>query len=322
AATSAGREALEHLALDGVGSLDPDEALDLLDALLAADAARELGHASVAVMPETDPSAAATSELVARLREQSPASRRIAGLSELILTEVAAVLRQDIERVDPTRPLRELGLDSMMAVELVARLRQALAIEATSTLIWQHPTVERLTAHLAQRLELDVEPAATTSSGPVADAAELVLELSDDELALARAFLIGSLEAVVHGPPQALSTRVREEQDLARRKRIWTVAIRWFLLGGGALFILAMTMMIWRNQKRLEAQTSAALGLVAGAPGESVIDQLDEDTFADQSLAIMQARRQVLTRGVLTVALMTAALLLTLAMLESLVWEY
>ncbi|KIG18268.1 hypothetical protein DB30_01377 [Enhygromyxa salina] len=141
--------------------------------------------------------------------------------------------------------------------------------------------------------------------------------LSADTITLARAFLIGSLEAVVHGPPQSLNTRGREEQTLATFKRNWTVGIRWFLLGGGALFIVVMSTLVWRNQRQLEAQTSVALGLVAGGPSP-----LDEEMYEDQSRAILQARRQMLARGVLTVVFMVATLLLTVAMLESLVWEY
>ena len=50
--------------------------------------------------------------------------------------------------------------------------------------------------------------------------------------------------------------------------------------------------------------------------------ELDDEAFADQSLAIIHSRRQILARGVLTVGLMVTALVLTLAMLESLVWQY
>ncbi|PRQ04800.1 hypothetical protein [Enhygromyxa salina] len=139
--------------------------------------------------------------------------------------------------------------------------------------------------------------------------------LDADAITRARAFLIGSLEAVVHGPPQSLNTRSREEQTLATFKRNWTLGIRWFLLGGGGLFILVMSTLVWRNQRRLEAQTSVALGLVAGGPSP-----LDEETYEDQSRAILQARRQMLARGMLTVVFMIATLLLTVAMLESLVW--
>ncbi|PRP91856.1 hypothetical protein ENSA5_52380 [Enhygromyxa salina] len=141
--------------------------------------------------------------------------------------------------------------------------------------------------------------------------------LDEAEIGRARAFLIGSLEAVVHGPPQSLNTRAREDQTLATFKRDWTIGIRWFLLGGGGLFILVMSLLVWRNQRQLEARTTDALGLVSGNPSV-----LDDEAFADQSLAIMRSRRQILARGVFSIALMVAALILTVAMLESLVWEY
>jgi hypothetical protein len=130
-----------------------------------------------------------------------------------------------------------------------------------------------------------------------------------------RAFLLGSLEAVVHGPTQALNTRAREDEALAVFKQRWISMIRWFLLGGGGLFILVLGGMVWRNQRTLERQTSDALGLVAGAP-------TDDEMFADQSLAIVRARREVLGRGAFTIVLMIAALIMTIAMLESLVWKY
>lgn len=142
--------------------------------------------------------------------------------------------------------------------------------------------------------------------------------LSDEEIDRARAFLIGSLEAVVHGPPQSLNTRAREDAALAAFKRKWTLAIRWLLLGGGGLYILVMSWMVWRNQKALERRTSSVLGLVEGSRDADI----DDEAFVDQSLAIVGARRQVLVRGALTIGLMVAALLLTVAMLENLVWEY
>lgn len=148
--------------------------------------------------------------------------------------------------------------------------------------------------------------------------------LTEHELARARAFLIGTLEAVVHGPPQALSTRAREEAELASFKQRWTVGIRVFLLGGGGAFILVMIALVWRNQREVERRTSAALGLGLnqGKRGESILDDLDDEAFADQRMAILHARRQVLMRGGASVVIMILAIVLTLAMLEALVWEY
>lgn len=139
---------------------------------------------------------------------------------------------------------------------------------------------------------------------------------SDAEVERARAFLIGSLAAVVHGPPQALNTRAREDVDIATSKRSWTLAVRWFLLGGGGLFILVMATMVWRNQRKLERQTTEALGFV---PGSKIPD---DEMFADHTLALSRARREMIGRGILTIGIMTAALLMTVLLLESLVWEY
>ena len=139
-------------------------------------------------------------------------------------------------------------------------------------------------------------------------------KLQPTEVMRARSFLIGSLEPIVHGPPVALDTRLREEQTLATFKAAWVLGIRWFLLGGGGLFITLLGALVWRHQKQFEERSSQALGLV---PGESA---LDDETFTDQSLAIMRARQQILVRGVVTIALMVAMLIITIMMLEKLVW--
>ena len=133
--------------------------------------------------------------------------------------------------------------------------------------------------------------------------------LGPEEIDRARAFLIGSLEAVVHGPPQSLNTRAREDEVMGGFKSRWTIGIRWFLLGGGGLYILLMAMLVWRNQKAFEQRTSKALSL---AEGEGEGEELAE--------LLADSRRQMLGRGVLTIALMVAALLLSVAMLEALVW--
>lgn len=139
---------------------------------------------------------------------------------------------------------------------------------------------------------------------------------SEAEVERARAFLIGSLAAVVHGPPQALNTRAREDVDMATSKRNWTMAVRWLLLGGGGLFIFVMAVMVWRNQRLLERRTTEALGFVPGTK------MPNDEAFTEHSLALTRARREMIARGLLSIGIMTAALLMTVYLLESLVWEY
>ncbi|MFE7331074.1 SDR family NAD(P)-dependent oxidoreductase [Streptomyces sp. NPDC057565] len=89
-------------------------------------------------------------------------SRRTAGLSaaeradtlrEMVRTEVAAVLgHRSPESVDADRVFQDLGFDSLTAVELRNRLSTVTEIQLPATLVFDHPTVTALAAHLDQML--------------------------------------------------------------------------------------------------------------------------------------------------------------------------
>ncbi|MEZ0073287.1 type I polyketide synthase [Planotetraspora sp. GP83] len=91
----------------------------------------------------------------------SPA-RRFAGLGsaerreavlDLVRTEVAAVLRHsDLDAVGVGRAFRELGLDSLTAVDLRNRLRAATGLPLPATLIFDHPTPAAVTDHIVSAL--------------------------------------------------------------------------------------------------------------------------------------------------------------------------
>src|SRR6516165_2873536 len=87
--------------------------------------------------------------------------QRLAGLSaiererlllELVRITAATVLSASLDSVEPERPLRELGLDSLMAVELRNRLAAASGLRLPATLLFDHPTPRAL----AQRLQGDL----------------------------------------------------------------------------------------------------------------------------------------------------------------------
>ena len=99
--------------------------------------------------------------------------------------EVGAVLRLAAARVPVDRPLKELGLDSLMALELRHRLERRTGLRLTPSLAWNYPTVRGLADHLAGRLEipLDAEPATGVGNDDI-DVMALLAELeqlSDDD---------------------------------------------------------------------------------------------------------------------------------------------
>jgi acyl carrier protein len=67
--------------------------------------------------------------------------------------QVAAVLRLDVDRVPEDKPVRSLGLDSLMALELRNRLERHLHMKLSATLVWNYPTVGKIAEFLQKRME-------------------------------------------------------------------------------------------------------------------------------------------------------------------------
>src|SRR6185312_9546914 len=90
--------------------------------------------------------------LTARLATLTPAEGRQV-LADLVQAHIAAVVGAAArEPVDPERPLRELGFDSMTAVELRNRLAAASGLRLPATVVFDHPTVAELAEYLHARL--------------------------------------------------------------------------------------------------------------------------------------------------------------------------
>jgi acyl transferase domain-containing protein/NADPH:quinone reductase-like Zn-dependent oxidoreductase/short-subunit dehydrogenase/acyl carrier protein len=115
---------------------------------------------------------------------QGSLARRLAGVPEderegvvlqLVREQVAAVLgHASSEGIDPLRTFKELGFDSLTAVELRNRLNLATGLRLPATLVFDHPTVPATVSHLLSelggaRVEFTVPAAITaTADDPVA----------------------------------------------------------------------------------------------------------------------------------------------------------
>ncbi|MBN8467609.1 acyltransferase domain-containing protein [Corallococcus exiguus] len=77
-----------------------------------------------------------------------PERERATKLRSLVHAEVARILKFDAARLDPKGGFFQMGMDSVMAGQLRNRLEQQLGRKFAVTVIFENPTVERLSRHL------------------------------------------------------------------------------------------------------------------------------------------------------------------------------
>ncbi|MFD0417099.1 type I polyketide synthase [Streptomyces sp. NPDC127108] len=204
---AASAEAEEHLRRRGVALLAPDLAVGALAQALASDetcltvadvdwerfaptftAARPSaffgGLPALRPKPQratADPAgdSGPVSEWAARLTGlPEPERQRL--VLDLVRAEAAAALGYGgAEAVEPTRAFRELGFDSLTAVELRNRLTAATDIQLPATAVFDHPSPEVLARHLLAELSGGAT-AATTAPVPAAVPADV----ADDPIAI------------------------------------------------------------------------------------------------------------------------------------------
>ncbi len=87
----------------------------------------------------------------ALIEGKSPAEIQ-AIVTQLVTQEVAQILAVSPERIEPARSLHDLGLDSLMGVELALGLEKRFGIQVPAMMLNEGPTVERVTARIMERL--------------------------------------------------------------------------------------------------------------------------------------------------------------------------
>ncbi|MFF9587413.1 SDR family NAD(P)-dependent oxidoreductase [Streptomyces achromogenes] len=173
----------------GVAAMSTEEALSLFDAALtdtepAPVAARfdTVALRGRAAEGELPPVLRGLVRAPARRTEARPGAGeladRLAGLSEaeqdsllveLVRADVAAVLAHaSPDTVDPDRAFKDLGFDSLTAVELRNRLATRTGLRLPATLVFDHPTIAALASYLRDRALGAAVPA---GSAPVRDTA-------------------------------------------------------------------------------------------------------------------------------------------------------
>jgi acyl carrier protein len=194
----------QRLVAQGVGALAPAAALEALGelladdvtqaAVLAVDWATLLGGGEVppflaeltdAPAARVDDASVGRPDVRAEL-DATVAEDRRAVLDGFVHQQITRVLGLDPrEPLDPWQGLTDIGMDSLMAVELSNRLRAGLGLSLPSTLAFEYPTFRALTEHLADTLALDdgsLASASTTREQQRETTIEAIVNLSDEEV--------------------------------------------------------------------------------------------------------------------------------------------
>ncbi|OYP10584.1 beta-ketoacyl synthase [Streptomyces sp. FBKL.4005] len=222
---------IQRIERSGIGALDPDEGLELLDTAVAAGRPAlvpvRLDTAALRRRGDDLPAVLRTLAGVTARADRDDRTRtlgeRLAGLPaadhehtvlEAVRTEVAAVLgHTGPAAVEPRRAFTELGFDSLAAVELRNRLNAVCGLRLPSTLIFDYATPAALAGHLLERLRPQPDPVAA----PQGDDDELRALISRIPVARIRdAGLLDSLLKLSEpGPAPAPADRALDIKSMA-----------------------------------------------------------------------------------------------------------
>lgn len=169
---SSGALADTYLAATGQRPLDSAQGLAVMERLLAA------GHAAPLVLHA---SAERATTLVRRAVEPSAVPGRRAadpsapeaprpGLTETVRAVVRESLKLPAHRLDDRTAFVDLGLDSLRLTQLAHQLSERLGLRLLPTMLYDHPTVERLAEHLAGEVPLDSQPGTAATRETAGDA--------------------------------------------------------------------------------------------------------------------------------------------------------
>jgi acyl transferase domain-containing protein len=198
-------EAQDGLARMGMISLNPDRAIEALDYLIGGNLSQAIvanvdwvkykaAHEAKGRRHLFDEISIPTTTSVTRTTVSSHWQSRLMGaaqedrpalLREIVCEALGAVLRIDDATVlDANRGLFDMGMDSLLAVELKKQLENGLRVSLSSTLVFDHPTINALAQHLVSELGW-VRPISARGAAPVpaADFPVQVQHIPDHELA-------------------------------------------------------------------------------------------------------------------------------------------
>jgi myxalamid-type polyketide synthase MxaE and MxaD len=168
---AAERKADARVALRGMGSIAPQQGLQVLGHIMSEDYTqvgvmpidwRQLGSqvesSLLADLIRNEVGAESETEqstLSARTLLAADASDRPRMLEVYLCEQIARVMRlSDASKLDVRQPINTLGIDSLMAIELRTRVQKDLGVVAPIADVLQGPSIAQLAALLLQQLSV------------------------------------------------------------------------------------------------------------------------------------------------------------------------
>jgi phthiocerol/phenolphthiocerol synthesis type-I polyketide synthase A len=143
---------IDELARMGARPVTPEEAFTAWEHVARYDVAQ----AVVVPLPSSgeEHAAGAPPQRTApgRAWSQMPREELLSELENGIRVILASELRMPEAELQLDRPFAELGLNSVMAMSIRRQAEEFVGIELSATMLWNHPTISALAAHLAKRL--------------------------------------------------------------------------------------------------------------------------------------------------------------------------
>ena len=142
------------------------------------------------------PDRAEKGDLVSQVTVADVATRREL-LTDHVVHMAADILGLPDDYVEPTRPLRELGFDSVQAVELAEDLGNSIGQRLPATVLFDYPTCEELAEYILEEWfssrSAPVPSSSSESVSATASSSKKVEEMTEDELEAALMAELGDL---------------------------------------------------------------------------------------------------------------------------------
>ena len=103
---------------------------------------------------------------IQRLLAELPDDALLATFIDMIKAEVAEILRASVEKLDTSQSMFEMGLDSLMGVELAIALEGRFGVRLPVMALSESPTIAKLAARMITQLRNTDAGAETDGSAP------------------------------------------------------------------------------------------------------------------------------------------------------------